>query len=1050
MKIFMGLSLLTAAYSLYRSPPIAPTLLPSIVAIEVKFLVKLLGTDKYTQYYGNNSGTYLDDLDKVATTLNISKDKCAETITNIKVKKIVLKGGDVIDSVQFTYLVETKDKKIDVEGHRHGGATMVKRLEFHSCYINSNYSVWTGARGTQDGTEFSISVPACFFSKIGWSLNCLGAYNGEVYDADLQKAQTDLVKLQTDKSRLEKDVAQSGNSKMFLLLQRNKNIQQLKEELKDKVLLTASKKELLEKWKQYPQSILFYQSQHKGEYSVLFINRERQKAVLYVFVNGDDWRNTTAQEINNFLNPIGLKVAYLLGWGNTNPNNDIEISGYSAMGLIEILLNKIKKGEQYNMGDDKKDQGANNYVEDIVNELLSLKNDLTNKGTIIKVLTQSFPEIFDKDGNLDNIKLQELKNRPSQTDYQNASDRIKRLQTELNNARAELVTLQEIDKNETRNLVELREKYGKATAATTDKENLLISDAAKAHYAVFFKENLVKNFADTNDNYVWILPSPAKSGNQDYEAAEKSDNADFDENVLKIISREKSKWDQLGYTDKSELVKNPRKLKEQVDKGLNKIDATLISRFLAAAKKEGISVPDKLQKNDFKIFREIYGQKLKRPVSEGITPKAEDYYTGEEKLSLVIQLFKPVKILGKLSSHQSTSFPELETRYKNQKDAILTDPFFVSYKTKGDTEKMEMLKSIFLMYSDREMVNCGNSISDEAPQLQAEEDQDAFKELVNDNFGDDFGKNLDEKSLGDVKVKLGELLEIKRREIKRDLSLFRQKVELTPVDINEEFDKKIFGDNFDYEKAIDKRLTLNNEKKGSEKPGSKALAILKGIEENWRKVEANPPVDWLVFIERFTLEKNIIEKVGAEAEAKLKKMFSVEDSDKNFDLKDLDTLREEMFTDLYDSWSNVFEKTELDNLSKKINANLAKWDKLIAEKEETVAADLKNAKEKYQKEDFDGNIWNLTNQEKSRIDRASDKQSLEKVKISSKTKLGELPSEEAIDDLTEYAMALMFYEGTKEDNKQGFGKTVAKEMLPEIKTAIAKDTLKGYQDLDKK
>jgi hypothetical protein len=34
---------------------------------------------------------------------------------------------------------------------------------------------------------------------------------------------------------------------MLLLLQRNKNIQQLKEELKDKVLLTTSKTELLEK-----------------------------------------------------------------------------------------------------------------------------------------------------------------------------------------------------------------------------------------------------------------------------------------------------------------------------------------------------------------------------------------------------------------------------------------------------------------------------------------------------------------------------------------------------------------------------------------------------------------------------------------------------------------------------------------------------------------------------------------------------------------------------------------------------------------------------------
>jgi len=52
----------------------------------------------------------------------------------------------------------------------------------------------------------------------------------------------------------------------------------------------------------------------------------------------------------------------------------------------------------------------------------------------------------------------------------------------------------------------------------------------------------------------------------------------------------------------------------------------------------------------------------------------------------------------------------------------------------------------------------------------------------------------------------------------------------------------------------------------------------------------------------------------------------------------------------------------------------------------------------------------------------------------------------------DYSIALMFYEGSKEDNKEGFGKTVAQEMLPKIIAAIAKDTIEGdqgYQDLDK-
>jgi len=52
-------------------------------------------------------------------------------------------------------------------------------------------------------------------------------------------------------------------------------------------------------------------------------------------------------------------------------------------------------------------------------------------------------------------------------------------------------------------------------------------------------------------------------------------------------------------------------------------------------------------------------------------------------------------------------------------------------------------------------------------------------------------------------------------------------------------------------------------------------------------------------------------------------------------------------------------------------------------------------------------------------------------------------------DSADYSMALMFYEGS-EKNKEGFGKTVAQEMLPKITAAIAKDTIEDYRDLDKK
>ena len=385
-------------------------------------------------------------------------------------------------------------------------------------------------------------------------------------------------------------------------------------------------------------------------------------------------------------------------------------------------------------------------------------------------------------------------------------------------------------------------------------------DAVKAHYIVYFKENLVKNFEEEDGNYVWVFPNPVESGSPDYAVAKKIVDADLfyyfisyldkeieftinykvkddygyysvenNENVLRVASQEKFKWDQLGYTDKDELGKISHKLKGQVDKGLHKIDVTIINHFLVAAKKERAEVPDKLKENDYKVFREIYGRKLKRPVLMGTTPKAEDYYTGEE----VFQIWKngwneetlpnsPIIQTGESTGKvkqpsdkevdplitkfqkkegsadelidninnrwkemitkdfSSTLLSELETRYKSQKDAILTDPFFVSYKTKSDTEKLEMLKSIFLMYDDREMKSCGNSIKDNAPQLQfiyweylftflkmideksnqAEKDQSTFNELIsewNTDFLNDFGDKLTADSLKTVKAKLDKL-----------------------------------------------------------------------------------------------------------------------------------------------------------------------------------------------------------------------------------------------------------------------------------------------------
>jgi hypothetical protein len=44
-----------------------------------------------------------------------------------------------------------------------------------------------------------------------------------------------------------------------------------------------------------------------------------------------------------------------------------------------------------------------------------------------------------------------------------------------------------------------------------------------------------------------------------------------------------------------------------------------------------------------------------------------------------------------------------------------------------------------------------------------------------------------------------------------------------------------------------------------------------------------------------------------------------------------------------------------------------------------VVEELKTAKEKYQKEDLDGQAWTLTESEKSKIDRAANKQDLAEV-----------------------------------------------------------------------
>jgi len=84
---------------------------------------KIKLTNNKSAYFGNYQGVAVDDLDKIAEKLGVSKDQCVNIITNVRVKKVSCKGGVAVDSVQFTYLVETNrdSNELEVVGWRHGG-----------------------------------------------------------------------------------------------------------------------------------------------------------------------------------------------------------------------------------------------------------------------------------------------------------------------------------------------------------------------------------------------------------------------------------------------------------------------------------------------------------------------------------------------------------------------------------------------------------------------------------------------------------------------------------------------------------------------------------------------------------------------------------------------------------------------------------------------------------------------------------------------------------------------------------------------------------------
>jgi len=214
-------------------------------------------------------------------------------------------------------------------------------------------------RLTQWDTTFWTKDPAVIKTWYNstqnyWTDNFAKDYSdGKGIDApSLERVKADLKKIQnSDKF---------GDLKMFLLLHGNKNIQQLKEELKDKVLLTTSRKELLEKWSKYRYSILVFQVSN-GDFALLWVNSEKKKIMMHYYLGDAERKGKAEIEINNFLQPTNLKVHYTGYWYSSNPNKNLNYTGFLAIAASEKMMSLVKSETKLNLGDDGKDQGEANY-----------------------------------------------------------------------------------------------------------------------------------------------------------------------------------------------------------------------------------------------------------------------------------------------------------------------------------------------------------------------------------------------------------------------------------------------------------------------------------------------------------------------------------------------------------------------------------------------------------------------------------------------------------------------------------------------------------------
>jgi len=88
--------------------------------VKEKLMLKL---GKKSSLLGGKGGSGFDDLDKIASELGTSKTSLlnSDAVKNIRIEKVKIKHGSLVDSIQFFYKVETNSKTYSIEGNKHGG-----------------------------------------------------------------------------------------------------------------------------------------------------------------------------------------------------------------------------------------------------------------------------------------------------------------------------------------------------------------------------------------------------------------------------------------------------------------------------------------------------------------------------------------------------------------------------------------------------------------------------------------------------------------------------------------------------------------------------------------------------------------------------------------------------------------------------------------------------------------------------------------------------------------------------------------------------------------